>query len=351
MREHLRIGATVAFAALVGAVLGIGSWELLDDDGATVSSTPAAATTTTESPTASSATSGGLSVASVYRAAAPSVVEVRAQSAGGTAATGSGFVIDGQGRVVTNEHVIDGADDVTVVTSDGKEHDAEIVGSDRSTDIALLDVRDDANLPLLRLGSTASLSVGDPVIAIGSPFGLQGTVTSGIVSGLDREIQAPDGFPIDGAIQTDAALNSGNSGGPLLDARGRVVGVNSQIESRSGGNVGVGYAVPVETVRNVVDQLLADGTAEHGYLGVQLSDPGNEDGVPVAEVVDGGPADDAGLRAGDRIIKIAGETVDAVADVRSAVGGRSPGAEIQVEVRRDGDAKTITVTLGERPAS
>ena len=349
MREQVRIGATVGVAALVGALLGIGGWELLDDDGGTpASATTAAATTSDSTPTSSAGASG---VANVVRAAAPSVVEVRAQSAGGTAATGSGFVIDGQGRVVTNEHVIDGADDVTIVTSDGKEHGAEIVGSDPSTDIALLDVSDDAALPALRLGSTASLSVGDPVIAIGSPFGLQGTVTSGIVSGLDREIQAPDGFPIDGAIQTDAALNSGNSGGPLLDGRGRVVGVNSQIESRSGGNVGVGYAVPVETVSNVVEQLLADGTAEHGYLGVQLSDPGSEDGVPVAEVVDGGPAADAGLRAGDRILKIAGDEVDAVADVRSAVGSRSPGAEIKVEVQRDGDTKTITVKLGERPAS
>jgi S1-C subfamily serine protease len=348
MREHLKIGATVAFAALVGAALGIGGWEVLDDDG--TQTAPAAVTTTESTPANASDTTRTFSVARLYRAASPSVVEVRAQSGAG-AATGSGFVIDDQGRVVTNEHVIDGAGDVTVVTSDGKEHDARIVGSDRSTDIALLDVSDDAGLSPLRLGSTASLSVGDPVIAIGSPFGLQGTVTSGIVSGLDREIQAPDGFPIDGAIQTDAALNSGNSGGPLLDSRGRVVGVNSQIESGSGGNVGVGYAVPVETVKNVVDQLLADGTAEHGYLGVQLSDPGTEAGVPLAEVVEGGPAADAGLRAGDRILRVAGERVDAVSDVRSAVGARKPGSKIEVEVRRDGETRTITVTLGQRPSS
>jgi putative serine protease PepD len=348
MTEHLRIGATVAFAALVGAALGIGGWEVLDDGG--TQAAPAAVTTVESTPANASDTTSAFSVARLYRAASPSVVEVRAQSSAG-AATGSGFVIDDQGRVVTNEHVIDGAGDVTVVTSDGKQHDARIVGSDRSTDIALLDVSDDAALPPLRLGSTASLSVGDPVIAIGSPFGLQGTVTSGIVSGLDREIQAPDGFPIDGAIQTDAALNSGNSGGPLLDARGRVVGVNSQIESRSGGNVGVGYAVPVEIVKSVVDQLLTDGTAEHGYLGVQLSDPGTEAGVPVAEVVDGGPAADAGLRAGDRILRVAGAQVDALSDVRSAVGARKPGSKIEVEVRRDGDTKTITVTLGRRPSS
>ena len=140
-------------------------------------------------------------------------------------------------------------------------------GADPSTDVALLDVEEGADLTVVPLGTSESLSVGDPVVAIGSPFGLQGTVTSGIVSALDRQIQAPDQFPIDGAIQTDAALNSGNSGGPLLDSQGRVVGVNSQIESRTGGNVGIGYAIPIDTAKSVVDQLLEDGTAEHAYLG------------------------------------------------------------------------------------
>jgi putative serine protease PepD len=281
---------------------------------------------------------------------------VRAQSSGdgaqqGGVATGSGFVIDEQGRVVTNHHVVQNATDVTVLTSDGKEHDATVVGSDPSTDIALLDVEDGANLTPVELGSATSLSVGDPVVAIGSPFGLQGTVTSGIVSGLDREIQAPDGFAIDGAIQTDAALNSGNSGGPLLDSRGRVVGVNSQIETRSGGNDGVGYAVPVETVRNVVGQLLSGGSVAHGYLGVQLAEPGSEDGVPVAEVVSGGPAADAGLQTGDRILTIDGQSVDAVSDVRSFVGEREPGDEVELTVERDGSTKTLTVELGERPTA
>jgi putative serine protease PepD len=346
MRDQLRIGATVAFAALVGATLGIAGWEVLDDDSAPTPAAPASASTAQPA----AVDSDGFSAAEVYRRAGPAVVEVRGQSSNGVA-TGSGFVIDGQGRVVTNHHVVEGATDVTVVTADGTEYDAELVGSDPSTDIALLDVEEGADLTALQLGSTESLSVGDPVVAIGSPFGLQGTVTSGIVSGLDREIQAPDGFAIDGAIQTDAALNSGNSGGPLLDTEARIVGVNSQIETRTGGNVGVGYAVPVETMKNVVDQLLDDGTAEHGYLGVQLSEPQGEEGVPVAEVVDNGPAATAGLRAGDRILRIAGEKVDAVADVRSTVGDRRPGEKVELEVRRNGDTETLTVELGERPAA
>jgi putative serine protease PepD len=344
MTNSLRVFATVAVAALVGATLGIAGWEVFDDD-----SQPAPAVATPDSsPQPASVSSDSSSVANIYRRVGSAVVLVRAESGSGVA-TGSGFVIDDQGRVVTNQHVVGSSTNVTVVSADGDEYDAEVVGTDPSTDIALLDLEEGADLPMLALGSAESLSVGDPVIAIGSPFGLQGTVTSGIVSGLDREIQAPDGrFVIDGAIQTDAALNSGNSGGPLLDDRGRVVGVNSQIESSTGGNVGVGYAVPVETVKNVVEQLLSDGSAEHGYLGVQLGDPGDEEGVPVAEVVESGPADDGGLQAGDRILRIAGDEVDAIADVRTTVGERKPGDRVQLEVRRDGDTTTVTVVLGDR---
>jgi putative serine protease PepD len=346
MTNSLRVFATVAVAALVGATLGIAGWEVFDDD---ASPSPAVSTNTPSAQPAA-VTQSGSTVAEIYRRVGDAVVLVRAGSElGGGVATGSGFVIDAEGHVVTNQHVVGSSTDVTVVSADGDEYDAEVVGTDPSTDIALLDVEDGADLPVLQLGSVDSLSVGDPVIAIGSPFGLQGTVTAGIVSGLDRQIQAPDGvFVIDGAIQTDAALNSGNSGGPLLDARGRVVGVNSQIESSTGGNVGVGYAVPVDTVKSVVQQLLADGTAEHGYLGVQLGDPGSEEGVPVAEVVDGGPAAEGGIQAGDRILRIGGEEVDAVSDVRAHVAERKPGDRVELEVRRDGGTETVTVVLGDR---
>jgi putative serine protease PepD len=349
MRRNVIAAGVTALAVGAGAVGGVAVWEAVDDE----SAAPVA-----QSSSARPASSGdSLSVAEIYRRASGAVVEVRASSSGDGGspfdqpgeATGSGFVIDADGRVITNQHVVDGADQVTVVTSEGKEHDADVVGADPSTDIALLDVEDDTDLPVLELGSSESLSVGDTVVAIGSPFGLQGTVTAGIVSGLDREIQAPDSFVIDGAIQTDAALNSGNSGGPLLDAQGRVVGVNSQIESRTGGNIGIGYAVPIDTAKNVVAQLREDGSAEHGYLGVQLREPAGEAGVPVAEVVDGGPADKAGLRAGDRILRVKGTEVDSVSDVRRAVGGESPGNKLKLEVRRDGDTKSLTVELGERP--
>jgi putative serine protease PepD len=352
MTSTIRVFATVAVAALVGAMLGIAGWELLDDDDTSpaATSTPSTATDDSSSqPTPVS--SSAFSIADVYRRVKDAVVEVRAETPQGTA-TGSGFVIDAEGRVVTNQHVVGEADTATVVTAEGDEYDADVVGTDPSTDIALLDVEDGADLPSLQLGAANSLSVGDPVIAIGSPFGLQNSVTTGIVSGLDRQIQAPDGrFVIDGAIQTDAALNSGNSGGPLLDSRGRVVGVNAQIESRTGGNVGVGYAIPIEIAKTVVQQLLEDGTAEHGYLGVQLGDPSGEVGVPVVEVVDGGPADDAGLHAGDRILRVAGEQVETVSDVRVGVAEREPGERVQLQVERDGDTKTITVVLGDRAAA
>jgi putative serine protease PepD len=349
MRRNVIAAGVTAAALVAGAAGGIAVWEAADDDASPAS---ASATPATSQPVADG---DALSVAEIYRRVGSAVVEVRASSSGGEGfqqpgeATGSGFVIDEEGRVVTNQHVVDGANDVVVVTAAGDEYDAEVVGVDSSTDVALLDVEEGADLTVVPLGSSESLAVGNPVVAIGSPFGLQGTVTSGIVSGLDRQIQAPDGFPIDGAIQTDAALNSGNSGGPLLDAQGRVVGVNSQIESRTGGNVGIGYAVPIDTVKSVVSQLLEDGTAEHAYLGVQLGDPGEQAGVPVAEVVDGSPADNGGLQAGDRIIRAGGDEVDSIAEVRSAVSSRSPGDELEFKVTRNGDTESITVTLGERP--
>lgn len=349
MRRTTIAAAVTAGAVAAGAVGGAAVWEAVDDEGGTqVAASPS---------TRQVAAGDALSVAEIYRRAGTAVVEVRATSSGNGdfgppgQATGSGFVTDAEGHVITNQHVVGGADQVTVVTAEGDEYDADVVGTDPSTDIALLDVESGADLPVIELGSDGSLSVGDPVVAIGSPFGLQGTVTAGIVSGLDREIRAPDGFAIDGAIQTDAALNSGNSGGPLLDGQGRVVGVNSQIETRTGGNVGIGYAVPIDTAKRVVEQLLEDGTAEHGYLGVQLREPAGQDGVPVAEVVDGGPAADAGLRGGDRILRVAGNQVDTVSDVRTAIGERSPGDEVELGIERNGDTQTITVTLGTRPST
>jgi putative serine protease PepD len=356
-------------SALLGGVAAVGVWETVDDDPGTttVDASPSSARTTSAD--------GGLSIGDIYEQASPGVVEIRVEGDRGNlpidpvprdpddppelepfqrpGATGSGFVIDDDGRIVTNQHVVGEAERVTVVFEDGDEAEARVVGTDPSTDIALLQLEDsDRELHPLPLGSSDALEIGDTVVAIGSPFGLQGTLTAGIVSALDREIAAPNGFTIDGAIQTDAALNSGNSGGPLLDSQGRVVGVNSQIQSETGGNVGIGYAVPIETVREVVEQLKADGEVEHAYLGVSLSEAeSGEEGVVVSDAVDGGPAEEAGLRDDDVIVEIDGEPVESVQDVRAAVDAKRPGDEMVLEVRRDGETERITVELGERPAS
>jgi putative serine protease PepD len=352
MRQQILLPVAVAAAGLLGGAVGVGAWEAIDDD-------PQPASTVAERtarPTADRSSSSWL--AEVYRRAAPGVVEIEA--GGGDegfnpferpqlepVATGSGFVIDEEGHIVTNQHVVGNADTVTVRFPNGDEAEARVVGADPSTDVALLDLQGDHDVTPLELGSSESLEVGDAVAAIGSPFGLEGTLTSGIVSALERDIRAPNGFTIDGAVQTDAALNGGSSGGPLLDSEGRVVGVSSQIESRSGGNVGIGYAVPVETVRRVVDELLERGEVRHAYLGVSLEE--RDEGVSLGEVVPGGPADDAGLRAGDVILALGGTEVASPDEVRAAVDSREPGDEVRVRVRRDGDTRTFTVELGERP--
>jgi putative serine protease PepD len=355
IRRRLVPAAALLAAGLLGGLAGAGILTAFEDDGGGAGQST---TVTVEASGSTPTASGTPRVAELYRRSITGVVEVisRTESANvfGSEETssGSGFVVDGEGHVVTNQHVVGNAENVTVRFHDGTEAQARVVGSDPSTDIALVEL---ANVPAdvspLPLGSSASLEVGDPVIALGSPFGLEGTVTAGIVSGLDRQIQAPDGFTIDGVIQTDAALNSGNSGGPLIDSDGRVVGVNSQIESRTGGNVGIGYAVPIDTAKKVVDDLLAGGEVEHAYLGVRLSDAESGDGARIVDVVDGAPADEAGLRAGDVVVSAGGEAVDSGDDLRRAVTEHDPGDTLELEVRRDGGTETITVELGTRPSS
>jgi S1-C subfamily serine protease len=297
---------------------------------------------------------------------------------GGGTATGSGFLIDTEGHIVTNSHVVDGANDVEVkLGASDESHPAEIVGTDPATDVALLKVDVPADqLHPLGLGDSSKVRVGDPVVAIGNPFGLDRTVTSGIVSALQRQIQAPNGFSISHVIQTDAAINPGNSGGPLIDAGGNVIGINAQIQTRTGGNVGIGFAIPIDTARDVVGQLKANGKVEHAYLGISGAsidatiakelDLPVRDGVLVQEVVPGGPAEDAGLKGGkttatiegaefrlggDIIVKIDGKPVSAMDDVIDAVNGAEPGDEMRLTVRRGKRTKTLTVTLGQRPDS
>ena len=291
---------------------------------------------------------------------------------------GSGFVIDQQGHVVTNYHVIEGARNVYVNFSSDDRLRAEVVGTDPSTDLALLKI--DANqraLTPLRLGNSEAVQVGDEVVAIGNPFGLTRTVTRGIVSALHRQIGSPGGFTIDKVIQTDAAINKGNSGGPLFNAEGEVIGVNTQIATggTTEGNVGIGFAVPVNTVKEVVSELMADGRVEHPYMGVRMQDVSErvaelynlpEDSVLITTVEPGSPADRAGLRGGDTsvvvdgtsytiggdvVLEADGRPVRSADELRAAVREKEPGDRMELEVRRGSESETITVTLGRLPAT
>jgi S1-C subfamily serine protease len=311
---------------------------------------------------------------------APSPFNPFGGSGGGTA-TGSGFVIDHSGHILTNAHVVEGAQKIEVTlgnTDSSQPVSAQVVGKDPSTDVALLkvDVPSDQLHPLA-LGDSSQVNVGDPVVAIGNPFGLDRTATAGIVSALQREIKAPNGFTINNVIQTDAAINPGNSGGPLLNARGQVIGINSQIESpNGGGNVGIGFAVPVNTVRQVAQQLLANGQVEHAFLGIsgtdvtpQLADVlnlGVKQGALVQSVVPGGPADKAGVKGGNATVSISGQRVRAGGDVITQVDGQTmtgmtgvanaisqkhPGDQVQLTLVHGSATRTVTVTLGNQPAT
>jgi S1-C subfamily serine protease len=280
------------------------------------------------------------------------VVFIAARSAQG-AGSGSGFVVGTDGSIVTNDHVVEGAQEVSVrFTENGDPIDARVVGTDPSTDLALLDVDEDeveGGVKPLQLGESDDLRPGEPAIAIGSPFGLQGTVTSGIVSALGREIQAPNNFTISGVIQTDAAINPGNSGGPLLDGEGRVIGVNSQIAAGGGGaNSGVGFAVPIDTVKEVVPKLKQDGRIERAFIGVTSSEAAPRDGALVQDV-SGEPAARAGIQPGDLIVKLGDRTITSPSDLGEAVLAHEPGDTVDVVVVRDGDRETLEVTLGTRP--
>ena len=267
-------------------------------------------------------------------------------------ATGSGFVIDRRGYVVTNDHVVAGGSKVTVGFSRRDEQDARVVGRDASTDLALLQVgREQADdFTPLPLGTSARVQVGGTAIALGNPLGLERTLTAGVVSATDRKIDAPNGVTIDRAVQTDAAINSGNSGGPLLNDAGEVIGVNSQ-----GGGEGIAFAVPVDTVKEVVSAIRRDGRVRRGYLGVSTTAPARRRGGPVrrgarvADVSRGGPAAEAGVREGDVIVELGGRPVRSPAALASAVGRRRPDEAVAVTVARGERRLTLRAELAERP--
>ncbi len=316
--------------------------------------------------------SSQLTAHAIYVRDAPGVVFVRAQlvkvvqspfemfpESQQTISTGSGFLVDGRGDILTSYHVIEGADrysGVTVQFADNVSRAALVVGEDPNDDLAVLrvDMSDVPHVQPLTLGDSASVRVGDPTLAIGNPFGYDRTLTSGLVSALQRQIRAPNGFSIDNVIQTDAPINPGNSGGPLLDAAGRVIGINSQIATANDnaqGNVGIAFAVPIDTAKSVLEPLEAGQAVLIAWLGVgQGGSPRSGKGVQIAGLVPGGPAADAGLHRGDVIQTIGGHSVSTFAQLQELVENYRPGQTVPVTIRRAGRVRTISVTLGSQPA-
>jgi S1-C subfamily serine protease len=269
-------------------------------------------------------------------------------------ATGSGFIVDEEGTVVTAAHVVDEASSVKVILQDGTVRSAEVLGVDDATDIAVIRFDPEGiELQTLELGDSSSLKVGASVAAIGAPFEYAWSFSTGIVSGLDRTIEAPNGFTVSHAIQTDTAVNPGNSGGPLLDAEGDVIGVVDQIatDGSADQSSGVGFAVPSNLVASELEQLEAGETVEHAYLGVSTGTASGETaGAQVAEVVQGSPAAEAGLRQGDIITALGEESIASTEDLVAAIATREPGERVTLEVERDSQKTSLKVTLGTQPA-
>jgi S1-C subfamily serine protease len=330
-----------------------------------------------------------LTAADIYERDAPGVAFIRARTVAaaqspfdfgtsqGSESTGSGFVLDEDGHVLTNAHVIDHATSVTVTLSGTQTLQASIVGKDESTDLALLKVDPEGiELHPLELGTAKTLQVGDPTVAIGNPFGFDRTLTTGVVSALQRRITAPDNYTIEDVIQTDAALNPGNSGGPLIDAGGRVIGINSQIATGGSGtgSVGIGFAVPIDAAKEVVSELKAHGRVERPWLGIEFVPVDGvvqgagvdvKSGLLIQVVKPGGPAARAGLSGGTQSVTLAsgeqllvgGDVITAVddeavatsSDLAEALAPHDPGDTVTVRVRRGGQERTVPVTLGNRP--
>jgi S1-C subfamily serine protease len=396
MSQSSRVIPVAVVAALLGGGVAATAVEVIDGGRSGKTTTVVQQTPLSSTPDVRNAAAGsqGLTARAVYKRDGPGVVYIKAdvvqrtqsspfdfgmpQTEQGTA-TGSGFVIDQSGEVLTNAHVVANAVKITVQLADKKTVNAKVIGKDTSSDLALLKIDPDGlNLKPLQLGSSSTAQVGDPVIAIGNPFGLDRTLTTGVVSALQRQIQAPNGFAIDNVIQTDAAINPGNSGGPLIDATGRVIGINSQIETgngTSGGNVGIGFAVPIDTAKRILPQLQKSGKVDRAYLGItSLTVDGSlaslnlpvSSGALVQSVQSGSPAEKAGIRAGDLSATIGGNDLVLGGDIITAVDGRpvrssddlagvigskKSGTKIKVTLQRGKRKTTVDVTLAAQPSN
>ena len=393
-RSRLLPYAVIATVAALGGG-GVAALAVRDDGGTPQS----AATTVTEaapdaSGTVIAATTGGKTIPQIYRSAAPGVVAITAngvtdttttlpQQQGTSVATGSGFVIDADGSILTNEHVVDGASSVYVAFADGTSKRAEIVGVDKVYDLALLHVSGAKDeLKPLTLGSSKDVQVGETVVAIGNPYGYDRSATAGIVSAVGRSISSPDGsdIQIPGAIQTDAAINHGNSGGPLLDSSGDVIGINAQITSRASidANIGIGFAIPIDLVKGMIGNLRQGKSGEHPYIGVNVAAVTDDvraadssapsRGLAVQSVGSGSPADKGGLKAGtkavqtststtpfclggDTIVGIDGASIGTTEDLQAAIGNAGVGHKVKLDVvNNKGDKRTVSITVGPRPS-
>jgi S1-C subfamily serine protease len=386
-----RRARAAAVAATIAALLAVGGCG--DDDDSPVASGGATSEEGDRERVVIEASNGAFNPRAVYDKVAPGVVTVSSifgggggLLGGGGAGQGSGFVVGEDGEIVTNAHVvtdaeaggatdINEADEVYVEFPDRNQVPAEVVGFDPFFDVALLKVDPEGlDLVPVELGSSEQIQVGQPVAAIGSPFGQEQSLSVGVISATDRTIESLTDFRIDGAIQTDASINPGNSGGPLLDAEGRVLGINQQIRTASGADEGVGFAVPVDAVSRSIDQLRDDAEAEYAFLGVstqplypQLADRLDIDtptGALVAEVTPDGPADEAGIEAGDQrlrfqggpvtaggdvIVSVDGQEIVAESDLAEAISEHAPGDTVTLEVLRDGNLEELEIELGERP--
>ena len=364
--KGLRRALPLAVALVIGAAAGAGAYALSNHG----SGTPSASPVVVPAQPASS-TSTADSLTQLYKQDAPGVVDITVElssssnSSGGgfpfgnpqgsqkEEAEGTGFEVDTKGNILTAEHVVAGAKSIKVTFQDGSTESATLVGSDKSTDTAVIHIDKPASeLHPLALGNSSSVEPGQTVVAIGSPFSLPETMTAGIVSATSRTITAPNEFSITGAIQTDAAINHGNSGGPLIDtATNTVIGINDQILNAgdSNDNAGVGFAVPIDAAKSAAQTLIAGGTVKHAFVGVRIESVTG--GAKITKIVAGSPAAKAGLKVGDVVTSFDGKTITSADELTAAVSAAKAGEQVTVTVKRGGSTQHVTVTLGVQPSS